>query len=301
MFSELRPPRAIGVFMGGALSLWCFLVTGALLWRGLSLDVQLAVLGPYIAAACFFALGCLFAYWTYGCATLRYHLDRNGLTIYWGDIRQLIPMDRIERLVPGRELPPPQISGVSWLGYHVGRADVGDLGTALFYSTHRSHEELLYVVTPDQAYAISVEDEVRFAEELQGHQKLGKLVSLPHVAERTSLAAHPFWHDPLAQALALASIIATAITIGYVFYQYPGLPDSPIPFSFPPLGGGVIRVADKQELLSIPITGIGFLAVNLILGFFLHAWERAVGYLLFVAGIGAQAMLLSAAIITLHQ
>ena len=295
MFSELHPPRTIGVLIGGAIALWCFAFTGVLLWRGLTEPIDLPVLGPYLAATFFFGLGCLFAYWTYGCLTLQYHLDRNGLTIRWGDIRQLIPMDRIERLVPGRELPPPKVTGVSWLGHHVGHGKVGNLGDVIFYATHTTHEELLYVVTSDQSYAISVPDEVRFAEELQGHQKMGQVVSLPQVTERTALASLPFWHDPFAQLLALGSILAFAVTLGYVFQQYPGQPDS-IPFSFTTLGFG-----EKSELLSIPVTGIGLLAVNLALGFLLHAWDRAVGYLLFLAAIGAQAILLSAAIITLNQ
>lgn len=299
MFSEVQPPRTFGALVGGALAVWCFLFMGALLWRGLSQPIDLPAVGAYLAAAFFFGLGCLFAYWTYGCLTLRYHLDRNGLTIHWGDIRQLIPMDRIERLVPGRELAPPKVTGVSWLGHHVGRAQVGGLGETAFYSTHLTHEELLYVVTASQTYAISVPDEVRFAEELQGHQKLGQTVSLPQGTERTALAALPFWHDPLARMLALAAILAFAVTLGYVYHQYPGLPES-IPLKFPPLGG-VTRVDDKQELLTIPITGIGLLAVNLVLGFFLHAWERTVGYLLFLAGIGSQAILVAAAIITIQN
>ena len=299
MISELHPRRALGALIGGALTLWCFAFTGALLWRGLSEPIDLPAVGAYVAAAFFFGLGCLFAYWTYSCLTMRYYLDRNGLTIHWGDIRQLIPMDRIERLVPGRELPPPKVSGVSWLGHHAGHATVGELGEVIFYSTHRTHEELLYVVTPAQTYAISVPDEARFAEDLQGHQKLGQLVSLPQVTERTSLAAQSFWYDPLAQALALLSMLACAVTLGYVFHQYPGLPDS-IPLAFPSLGG-VTRVDDKRELLTIPVTGLGLLAVNLVLGFVLHAWERGVSYLLFLAAIGAQIMLLAAAIVTLHQ
>jgi hypothetical protein len=168
----------------------------------------------------------------------------------------------------------------------------------LFYAT-RTHEELLYVVTAEHTYALSVPDEVRFAEELQGHQKLGQVVSLPQVTERTSLAALPFWHDSIAQVLALGAIAAFASMLGYVFYNYPDLQES-IPFAFPSLGG-VTRVDDKSELLTIPINGIGLLAINLVLGFFLHAWERAVGYLLFLAGIGSQIILLAAAVITLHQ
>jgi len=299
MISELHPRRWPGVLLGGALTLWCFGLTGALLWRGLSQDIGLPAVGPHAAATLFFGLGCLFAYWTYSAATLRYYLDRNGLIIHWGDFRQLVPMDRIERLVPGRELPPPKVTGISWLGHHVGHGEVEGLGDTIFYATHRSHEELLYVVTADQTYGISVQDDVRFAEELQGHQKLGQLVSLPQVTERTALAAQPFWHDPIAQGLALLSIIACFVTLGYVFHQYPGLPED-IPLPFPSLGG-VTNVGDKSELLSIPTTGIGILAVNLVLGVLLHAWERAVGYLLFLAALGAQAILLAAAIITLQQ
>jgi len=299
VFSDLQPPRGLGVLVGAVFTIWCYVFTGTLLWRGLNLDVDLPALGMYMAASLFFGLGCLFAYWTYGCLTLRYHLDRNGLTIYWGDIRQLIPMDRIERLVPGREVPPPKVAGVSWLGHHVGRANVEGLGDVVFYATHSSHEELLYVVTASQTYGITVRDEVRFAEDLQGHQRMGPVVSLPQVTERHSIAAQPFWHDPLAQLLALGSALAFVVMLGYVFRSYPGLPES-IPFAFPSIGG-VTRVADKSELLRLPMTGIGLLAINLVLGFVLHAWERAVGYLLFLAGIGAQVVLLSAAIITLHQ
>ena len=203
-------------------------------------------------------------------------------------------MDRIEKLVPGRELPAPKVTGVSWLGHHVGHGLVEGLGETMFYSTHSSQEELLYIVTAEHTYAISVADDVQFAEELQGHQKLGQVVSLPQVNERHSVAAWPFWHDPLAQLFAFAAAVGFAVTLGYVFHQYPGLPES-IPFPFAAQGFG-----DKEELLSIPLTGLGILAVSLVLGFVLHALDRAVGYLLFLAGLGAQIVLLSAAIITLN-
>ena len=278
---------------------WCFAFMGLLLWRGLTQPVDLPAVGEYVAATFFFGLGCLFAYWNYGCLTLRYHLDRNGLNIRWGDVHQLIPMDRIQRLIHGRELPPPRVSGVSWLGHHVGHARVGDLGDVIFYATHRTHEELLYVVTTGGTYAISIPDEARFAEDLQGHQKLGQLVSLPQVTERHSIAAQPFWQDPIAQLLALGSILAFAVMLGYVFHSYPGLPES-IPFAFPALDG-VTRVGNKHELLRIPMTGVGLLLLSLGLGFVLHAWERAVGYLLFLGAIGAQIILLAAAAITIHH
>lgn len=297
---EFRPPRAIGTLTGTGLAAWCFIMTVALVVRGITQDVSLGVIALYVVATFFFMLGVLFAYWTYSLSTLRYVLDRNALTIVWGDIRQLIPMSQIERLVPGRELPNPQVAGVSWIGHHVGHAqlDEGGIGSTLFYSTHRSPEDLLYIVTPDQTYAVSVEDEVEFAEAVQSQQRLGSLVAIPQAPDRLYLAAQPFWADRVAQTLSLLAFATFFAMFAYIYQQYPDLPQS-IALSFPQLEG-VTRVGSKSELLKLPMTGIGLLLVNLALGFIAHSWERMVGYVLLLAAIAVEGMLLAAAIIALN-
>lgn len=297
---EFRPPRAIGTLVGGALSAWCLVFAVALAARGLSHDISLGIITLYIVASVFFFLALLFAYWTYSLGTLRYTIDRNALTITWGDIRQMVPLSQIERLVPGRELPNPHVAGVSWLGHHVGHADVeGGIGETLFYSTHRSPSDLLYVVTPGQSYAISVDDEVAFAEAVQQQQRLGSLVAVPQAPDRLYLAAQPFWEDRTAQILALAAFATFFAMFGYVFSEYPDLPQS-IAISFPELNG-ITRVGSKEELLKLPIAGVTLLIINLGLGFIAHSWERMVGYVLLVATIAMQGTLLGAAIIALHN
>ncbi|MBI2724380.1 MAG: hypothetical protein HYX50_04885 [Chloroflexi bacterium] len=296
---EFKPPRAVGSLVGGVLAAWCFAVAIALVVRGVTQDVALGVIALYVVATLFSFLGLLFAYWTYSLGTLRYVLDRNALTITWGDVRQMVPVAQIERLVPGRELPNPHIAGVSWLGHHVGRATIGGgIGDTLFYSTHRSPADLLYVVTPEQSYAISLQDEVAFAEAVQAQQRLGSLVAVPQVPDRLYLAAQPFWEDRTAQGLAIAAFATFFAMFAYVYQQYPGL-DATIPLSFPQLHG-VTRVASKQELLKLPMTGVGLLLLNLVLGFVAHSWERMVGYVLLIAAICAEGILLAAAIIALR-
>lgn len=296
---EFRPPRTIGSLFGGALAGWCFLLSLALVIRGVTIDVALGVVALYIVASIFFCLGLLFSYWTYSLGTMRYILDRNMLTITWGDIRQLVPMAQIERLVPGRELPNPKIAGVSWIGHHIGSAQVeGGIGDTLFYSTHRSPDDLLYVVTAGGSYAISVEDEVAFAEAVQGQQRLGSLVAVQQAPDRLYLAAQPFWEDRAAQALAFAAFATFFAMFAYVYHEYPHLPDS-IALSFPQLSG-VTRIGSKSELLKLPAVGIVLLVANLALGFAAHAWERMVGYVLLLAAIGAEGILLAAAIIALR-
>ncbi len=296
---EFRPPRAIGTIVGGVLAAWCLLVTLALVGRALTQDVSLGIISLYLVASIFFFMAMLFAYWTYSLGTLRYVLDRNALTITWGDIRQMVPMAQIERLVPGRELPNPHVAGVSWLGHHVGRAQIeGGIGDTLFYSTHRSQQDLLYVVTPTQSYALSVDDEVAFAEAVQAQQRLGSLVAVSQSPDRLYLAAQPFWDDRTAQMLALAACATFFAMFAYIYQQYPGLPNS-IALSFPQLDG-VTRVGSKNELLKLPVTGVSLLLINLALGFIAHAWERMVGYVLLTAAIAAEGILLAAAIIALR-
>jgi hypothetical protein len=296
---DFRPPRTIGSLVGGGMAAWCFAVALALVLRGVTQDVALGVISLYVVASVFFFMGLLFAYWTYSLGTLRYSLDRNALTITWGDIRQMVPMSQIERLVPGRELPNPHIAGVSWLGHHIGRANIdGGIGDTLFYSTHQSPADLLYIVTPSQSYAVSVEDEVAFAEAVQAQQRRGSLVAVPQAPDRLYLAAQPFWEDRAAQTLALAAFATFFAMFAYVYQQYPGL-QANIPLNFPQLSG-VTRVASKSELLKLPMTGVALLLLNLGLGFIAHSWERMVGYVLLVAAICAEGILLAAAIIALR-
>jgi CheY-like chemotaxis protein len=112
------------------------------------------------------------------------------------------------------------------------------------------------------------------------------------------LAAQPFWEDRIAQTLALAAAAMFFAMFAYVYQQYPGLSQS-IELSFPQLDG-VTRVGSKSELLKLPMTGVGLLMINLALGFIAHSWERMVGYVLLLAAIGAEAILLAAAIIALN-
>ncbi len=296
---EFRPPRAVGTLVGCLFAGLCFAVTTALVVRGSYSDVDLNIIPLYIVATILFFIGLLFAYWTYSLGTLRYALDRNALTISWGDIRQTVPLSQIERLVPGRELTNPHIAGVSWMGHHVGRGEIeGGIGDTLFYSTHRSPADLLYVVTATQSYAISVDDEVAFAEALQGQQRLGSLIAVAQAPDRSYLAAQPFWEDRTAQVLALAAFATFFAMFSYIYQQYPDLPQN-LALNFPQLDG-VTRVGAKSELLKLPATGNTLLLVNLALGFAAHSWERMVGYVLLVATIAAQGILLAAAIIALN-
>ena len=294
-FTIFRPINSVGTVWGlGGVAITLLLGLG-LLYRGLTLDVGMQQFAPLVAGGLFVCLALLFAYWTWGCASLRYLVDRNALDIRWGGIHQVIPLANIERLVPGEETDSPQIEGVNWVGHHVGRAQVQQIGDVLFYSAHRTPGEVLYVQTPTEIYGISVPDPVFFAQTVQSNQSRGPLVEQKQVVHRWGPAALTFWVDRVAMVLALLGIGAFLGVLGYVLDTYPDLPQI-VGLRFPSLGV-LERTAEKSELLEIPRSAFALLAMNLGLAILLHSWERMVSYVLLLAGIGAQVVLLVAAIV----
>ncbi len=291
-----RPTSTIGTVYGGVVVAVCYALSLGLLLKGLKHEIEFSQIYPLAVAGFFFALGSLFLYWTWGCRSLRYVIDRNALSIRWGGVQQVVPLDRIERLVPAEEGENPQVEGVSWPGHHVGRAFVPIMGgDVLFYSAHRAPEEVLYVQTPEETYAISVPDHIVFAETVQAAQARGPLFDQRQAVHRWGLASQSFWLDANARLLAVVLVGSFLAVLAYVLHQYPGW-DQSVALRFPSLGG-ITRVGDKSELLDIPRSGLGFLALDLTLAVVLHSWERMVGYVLLLAGIAVQMMLLVAAIV----
>jgi hypothetical protein len=295
-FTVFRPPTAVGTLAGLGVVAFTLLLGFGLIFKGLSMEPALSQLWPLLVGSGLLALGALAAYWTWCCRTLSYVVDRNALSIRWGNIRQVIPINSIERLIPADEGEEPQIEGISlWPGHRVGRALVPDLGDVLFYSTHRSWREILYIQTPRETYAVSVLDPVFFAETVQSNQQRGPLFEQRQAVHRWGIAAQSFWSD--SQARLFAALLAGAffVMLGYVLQMYAGL-DQTIELRFPAVGG-VVRLVDKSELLDIPRTAAAFAAANLVAAVMVHSWERMVGYALLVAGIIIQVMLLIGAMV----
>jgi hypothetical protein len=293
-FTVFRPPTSVGTLFGAGVVAMSLALGAGLFYKALSMDVGLGQMAPLVAGGLFLALACLFAYWTWSCRSIAYVVDRNALSIRWGSVRQIVPLNSIERLIPGTDDDEtPQVEGVNWMGHHVGHAEVADFGDVLFYSTHRTPGELLYVVTPEDIYAISVEDPVVFAQAIQANQARGPLFEQRQAVHRSGIASQSFWLDPNARLLALVLIGAFLLVLGYVLQTYPDLAQN-VPLRFPSLGG-IVRITDKSELLDLPRSAAGFLILNLVLAILLHTWERMVSYVLLLSGIAIQVMLLVAA------
>jgi hypothetical protein len=290
-----RPASSKGALLGFAVAGACLLIAVVLLYKALQMDIELAQIAPFAASTGFVVLAGLFGYWAWGCQTLRYTVDRNALSIRWGGLEQIVPINSIERLIPASNDEAVNVEGVNWAGHHFGRAAVEGFGDVLFYSGHRSVEEVLYVYTPAQTYAISVPDHHAFAQSVQANQARGPLFEQRQALHRGGVSAQTFWADNFALILAGLLVAAFFVVLGYVLQTYPDLAQT-VALRFPSFGG-IARLSDKSALLDIPRTAAGIAAINLLLAVVMHSWERMVSYVVLIAGILIQVVLLVAAIV----
>lgn len=283
-----QPPRALGLLVGAVITLWAASLGLILLNNGLALQIGPGQFLSHTGALAAIVVAVLFGYWSFGLATLSYSVDRNGLVIAWGSIRQVIPLGAIERLVPGTAVGVPPVRGVSWWGYHIGKARIDRIGEVLFYSTHQTQQQLLYVMTEKRNYAISVDDPADFAREIQTRQELGPTADVTHHVERYGAASHPLFRDRLAQILIFTAVMAGILVWGQVALLYGDLP-AMLELHFPPAARtAIVTVVSRDAILSLPRTALLILTLNLVLGLIIHGWNRAAGYVLFIGATVAQ-------------
>ena len=283
-----QPPRALGLMVGAVLIAWSVGIAALLLLGTLGQPFGLLTLGTSMVIAACLGVAGVFAYWTYSLATLSYALDRNGLVIRWGITRQVIPLGAIERLVPGTSVGVPKVEGVSWMGYHIGRADLDRIGNVLFYSTHQTPEQVLYVMTTERNYAISVPDPAAFARQIQVRQDLGPTAEVTHHVERALSSVQGFWGDRIGWGLAGAGIALCAIAWVMLAVQYGALPAT-IPVFFPPTEIAPLSETNPRDvLINVPRAATFVLGANLVVGVLMYAWDRTVARLLLGAGIALQ-------------
>ena len=294
-----QPPRALGLLVGVVITLWAVAVALVLLNNGVTAEIGVGGLLSYGGALAATGLAATFAYWTYALATLAYAVDRNGLVITWGAARQVIPLGAIERLVPGTAVGVPSVRGISWWGHHIGRAHIERIGDVLFYSTHQTPEQVLFVMTSERNYAISVQDPAAFAQEIQLRQELGPTAEVTHHVERSGVALHPFWSDRLGIALALLAVLAGAAVWAQIAMRYGGLPPT-LELHFPPTEVvPIVTVVSREAILELPRTASLMLALNLALGLAFFSWDRVAGYVLLIAAVAVQGAFFAATAIAL--
>jgi hypothetical protein len=294
-----RPHRSLGAGIGFIACGIAIALAVALVARGLGWPTSWPAFAAYVGAGVLIAVAAAFAFWTWACLTMRYVVGPSGISVRWGPIRHQIPITRIEAITAGRLEQNPRVRGVGWFGYHVGRGRAGNFESVLFFSTHRTAKDIVYVSTADTAYALSPRDPARFAADIQRFYQAavstGEIVDGEPTVERGIVAAHPIWSDRMAQALAFAGVVLNLVLWGYVFANYPDLSNQ-ITIKFPPIGD-ITTLHSRDEIFKIPFVATAILGLNLFASLLFQPRERAATYLLLTGSVVFQVAFLVAAVV----
>lgn len=281
-----RPRRLLGTAIAALPAIIAVALGAALIFKAASWPVSATLFAAVVGVLILFALATVFTFWAAACFTMQYMLGSRGLTIVWGTLRQFIPMERIEGLSAGRAEDRPSVGrGLSWPGLHVGRGESAGR-QVLFYSTHRSPEEIVYIRTPAATYALSPHDPPRFIMEVQRFKQVAPPKAGSEAARRDIIGRHPIWADRTAQWLALGAIAVNLALWGYIFAIYPDLSPQ-ITIQFPPLGE-ITEVHSRSMILVIPAVALGVLIVNVVAALGFQWKERAASYLLLTGSLFLQ-------------
>jgi hypothetical protein len=259
----------------------------ALRGRPLSLGSALLSLALVASLPALAVLG----YWTYAYWRMGYQLSRDGLVIRWGVTRHVVPMGAISHVLAGRPASG-KLSGLSWAGSRVGRAQIEDVGETLYCVTAGVEGQLL-VLTPGQAYAISPADRRAFVADFELRRRLGPSQALEQRSLTPLWARPPFVSDRLAMALLLATAAVSACLLLWLAWQYPALPPPPaeLPLQFAVTADGAIaveRTGTRLGLFYLPLVGVAATLVNLALGWLVHERYRPATVVLFGGALVVQ-------------
>lgn len=279
-----------------AISAAATLMALALLVRAVADGVTFAAFLSITVALVLVAGAAYAGYLAWALRGLRYEVEGGALVIVWGLSRQVIPLAHMRRVVRGRALGLPAVHGITLPGLPVaiGAGRVPKIGRVLFYSTHRTPEDLLYVLTTASSYGISPADQAGLIAVLQAAAPYADpAAGIRQEVVRHPLAALPLWSDRVALRAAAAGGVLALLVVAVIFARYTGTPDrTTIPF---PDGD---RIAAKSALLAIPATAIVLMLINTLTAFFLHRPVRPVAYMLLFGGIFVQTLLVAAALIS---
>jgi hypothetical protein len=275
----------------GAVGLGSLLVSKAgVSWQR---PLSLSALGLSLALLLDVILLILVLYSSIAALGLHYRLDRNGLVIYWGASRLIVPMERIQAVVVGSELAGGEeaasqwraFRGVGWAGLRAGRARLPDSRLARVFTT-TSLAQSTVVLTPHDAYVVSPHDPGAFLEAWRVRRPLGPTQFWREEERRAWFLALPLWRDRRAWLLIGLGLLTNLALQGYLAVIFERLPEM-LSFHFD-LFGQADRIANRSEILRLPQVALLMLALDLGLGFAIYRRQRVAAYLVWGGGLVLQ-------------
>lgn len=265
---------------------WLLLIVSLILAWAWARSTDWLKFGLIVLAVAIVPVWCYVLYRTWAAFTLEYWVDRNSVTLRWAQMRQVVPISAIQRILDGGVV---EIGSPRW--YHwplpwVRPAQAEGLPNILLCATCPLHECLL-LDTGDAVFAVSPQWRARFVDQLQESYRMGAALVL-NVTAPPPIRIRRWLHEN-AVGIALLSIglIGVLALFGRLMIEFPALP-SLLPFRYDSQGlPDVVR--DKHALFIIPAIGLLTWVTNGLWGVWMAVRKQPTGaYMLWGGAIMVQ-------------
>lgn len=244
----------------------------------------------YITAA---LAACIAAGWiiwrTYGYVRSSYALDRNAFVIRWGNLREVIPMADIQRVIAATDLTDGlRFRRFPLPGWWRGEGRHPALGRITFYATDALQNQVV-IITPERSYAISPYDVEAFLDAFNARYDMRPTQLVAYSRVEPAYMQWKFWRDRAAHALLLAATLAHLGLIALATTRYPSAPVQ-IPLHFD-AAGVVDRVGVRAQMFTPVFAASILLLLGVAAGLIVYARnERGLSYLMWGGGAAIQLM-----------
>ena len=123
--------------------------------------------------------------------TLEYWVDRNAVTVCWANVRQVIPLHGVQRVVQGDALAAGKAGWWHWPGPYLRPGSDGATGPLTLLAT-RPPERALLLDTGVTLFALSPLDEAGFLAAMQERFLLGPAVAVQTKRQHVALLSRFF-------------------------------------------------------------------------------------------------------------
>jgi len=225
-------------------------------------------------------------YRTWSLFTLEYWVDRNSITIRWANVRQIIPLHAVKRIVHGDAHDLTKPGWLHWPGPHLRPARTQQLLDLHLLAT-RPLKDCLLLDAGESVFAIAPAAEAEFLAVVQERFQMGPAVYLKVKQEHASLVPIFFAESRTGLVLLCIGFVGVLTLFGLLMVRFPGLPDQ-LPFRSASEGLSEV-VRNKSALFLLP--GIGLLAwlANGVWGMWMAHRKQLIGaYMLWCGAIIVQ-------------
>lgn len=207
---------------------------------------------------------------TWAAFTLEYWVDRNAVTVRWGQMRQIIPLPNIIQMSMDDDLPIGRPSLLDWpapylrnagsdgsLQLFATRAPLAALKAGGYDAATASH---LLLDTADVTYVLSPADPAAMITAIQERHALGPSQVLEPARLRTGRINRLLPQDRLGHWLLVSGLLGVLILFGVLMISFPNLPEVlTVRYNS---AGLPEEIGEKGALYRLPIIGLLAWGIN---------------------------------------